>query len=140
MRRIRTLVAVGAVAALAAACNNGGGSDALDLTGSWELVRGSTPTGDIELLEDSPVTLDVTGGGAASGVSACNSYAGQVDVDGDAVSFGEIASTLMACPDPVMEVEAAYQSALRLVESGARTGSELVLTGPDVELAFTLVS
>lgn len=139
MRRMRTLIAVGAVAALAAACTNGG-SDGLDLTGSWVLVQGTTPAGDIELIEENPVTLDITAGGATSGVSACNSYAGQVDIDGDVVSFGEIASTLMACEEHIMEVEAAFQSALRSVESGSRSDSQLVLSGPDVELTFSLVS
>lgn len=148
MRALRTLLAIGAVAALAA-CSSGGSDDepleesptgagnpTLDMTGSWTLTSGSNADGDIALVADAPVTMDVTEDGTVSGTSACNQYNGDVTIEGTEVSFGPIASTMMACPDDVMAVETAYQAALGEVNSGALDGDTLTLSGNDVELVY----
>ncbi len=150
MRAIRTLLAAGAVVALAAACSGGSSSDgasdaasdvaALDLTGSWQLASGTTADGEIALVEAAPVTLDVAEDGTVSGRSACNQYSGSVTIDGSSVTFSPFASTMMACEESVMAVESAYLIAMGSVESGSRDGDALTLEGPDVELVFAATS
>jgi putative lipoprotein len=149
MRTLRTFLAIGAVAALAA-CSGGGtddetpleesptgaGNAALDITGSWTLTSGSNADGDITPVEGSPVTMDVTADGAVSGSSGCNTYNGDVTIDGTEVSFGPIASTMMACADDIMAVESAYQAALGDVNEGALENDTLTLSGNGSELVY----
>lgn len=142
MRTLRlpaAVVALCAAAALAACTNgggNGGGDETLDLTGNWALVSGTTSRGDIELTDADEVTLNVEEDGVANGRSACNTYATEVTVEGDSVTFAPLASTLMACEDRVMVIEASYHEALAAVEAGSRSGDTLTLTGADTELVF----
>lgn len=168
MRALRTLLAVSAVVVLAAACTSPGGTDDatgtaspaqtlsagdtdgatedttedstedVDLVGAWVLASATTADGALGLIPESPVSLDVTEDLQVSGQSACNRYAGAVEVAGPAVTFGPLASTLMACEEPVMAVEAAYLAALGAVEEGVRSADTLTLTGPDTELTFEL--
>jgi heat shock protein HslJ len=50
--------------------------------------------------------------GKVSGSSGCNSYSGSYEVNGDRIEFGLFASTMMACPEPQMELESGVLSAL----------------------------
>lgn len=159
MRVLRTLLAVSAVVVLAAACTSGGGGGestdtaspaqtlsagdgaevaALDLVGNWGLDSASVGGSDVALIAEAPVTLEVAEDLQVSGQSACNRYMGSVAVEGTSVTFGQLASTLMACEEAVMAVETAYLTALGAVDEGARSGDSLTLTGEGVELAFTL--
>lgn len=121
-----------------AAC--GGGEPAggpFDPTGAWELVSGESDGTPLPLVDGFRITLIVEGG-QAGGTAACNSYGGEIALDGSSFALGQIARTEMYCfPDEVMESEAAYLDALARVDSGARDGDALTLTGPGVELAFT---
>jgi heat shock protein HslJ len=65
--------------------------------------------------------------GGVSGSAGCNRYTGAFDASGDAIVFGPLATTLMACPPPASEVEAAYLAALRAVTAYAVTADRLVL-------------
>lgn len=137
MRIVRVLSAAALLTALAACSSGGGTADTVvDLTGSWTLTSGTTPDGEIALVADAPVTMDVTASTDVAGSSACNRYTGQVTVDGSSVSFGPLASTRMACPADIMAVEDAYLAALGAVDSATRDGDTLVLSGSGVELTF----
>jgi heat shock protein HslJ len=145
MRGLSRVLLAGAVVVVAAGCSaSDGGSGAapsddtaLDLTGSWQLVSASTASGEIPLVADAPVTLEVAADGTVSGRSACNRYSGTATIEGASLAFGPLAATRMACEGTVMTVESMYQQALATVDSGARTARDsLVLTGPDVELVF----
>ena len=76
--------------------------------------------------------------GQASGSSGCNHYGGAYTVQGSSLSFGPLASTAMACPEPIMTIESQYLQALAKVDgyTVSSDGKSLTLTGPDVELAF----
>ena len=54
-------------------------------------------------------------GGRVSGSDGCNRVSGSYEVNGDAILFGQMASTRMACPD-TSQIERAFHDAL----SGAR--------------------
>ncbi len=108
--RIVIAVAVAAVAIIAAvvwvtADSGDGGGASLAGTG-WILtdldsgsVTGTAPT--LDLTE-----TDV------SGTGGCNTFSGTYTTDGDTISFGPLASTMMACEPPIMEQEAVYFAAL----------------------------
>lgn len=94
--------------------------------GDVELVRVSAADLDgtnwrlLELKENEPVADDVEititfAGNQVSGRGGCNNYSGSFGLNDDnplLVTFGPIAATRMACPDPADSQEAAYFSAL----------------------------
>lgn len=128
------LVAVLLVATLSAC---GGDDPSASLAGTWQLTEGTGPDGEVELIDDHPITLEIAGE-EWSGTAACNSYGATADVDGDAVELTELFWTEMACPaDGVMASEAAYLAALQQVERIEVDDTELTLTGPGSELTFT---
>jgi hypothetical protein len=70
------------------------------------------------LDSESPVTLDLSEEGRAAGFDGCNRYFGEFRVEyGHQIVQGPMASTMMACPDPLMELEQAY---LRNLSEAAR--------------------
>ena len=80
----------------------------------WHLV--STGSGGTQ----TPVPAGVTAtlqidGTLAGGTGGCNRYMAQVTSSDTALSFGDIASTMMACPEPQMSFETAYLAALGTV-------------------------
>lgn len=50
-------------------------------------------------------SLVVAADGKVSGHAGCNGYFGSVIMDGEAMSFGNLGSTRMACPEPAMGQE-----------------------------------
>ena len=120
---------------LALACSSPAAED-IDVDGDWQLVAGSVNGEAIPLIEDSPVRLNITGT-QIGGTSGCNSYGGQLVLDGSGISIGDLTSTLMMCTPDVMAVEIPYTAALPEVDTVALDGDGLVLTGPGIELRFT---
>lgn len=80
------------------------------LAGSaWKLADlGGTP-----VLPDVDATMRFGEDGTVAGRGSCNRYSGPVDVSGDSISFGALASTRMACPGTVNRQEDAFFAALR---------------------------
>lgn len=78
---------------------------------TWKLI--SYAIGDTmrRLPADTEVTLTFQDG-AAGGRSACNRYHGAVTINDATLAFGGMVSTKMACPPPLMEIEATYLQAL----------------------------
>ncbi len=80
---------------------------------SWVLVSldGNVQVG--EAISGQPVTLAFTSDTEVGGSGGCNSFGGKYTATGSAISFSEIAATLMACTgEGIGEVEAAYFAAL----------------------------
>lgn len=95
---------------------------ALALEGTqWDLItlEGAEVTG------PGPATLDFSEG-QAGGISFCNHFSAPYELDGSALTFGEMISTLMLCPDAGPEAE--YTAALRAVASAAIENGQLVLS------------
>ena len=133
MRRV-TVVLAGLVLALAGC---GGEPVGTDVAGTWVLASGTGPDGAVEVPPDARVDLRFDDG-QVGGVAACNSYGGEVAIDGDTITVGALSQTEMACDEPRMAAESAYLAALGRVATVARDGDTLTLTGPDVELVFEL--
>lgn len=75
---------------------------------SWELVEidGAAPTA------DPPPTLTFEDDGTVTGSGGCNAFSGSATIDGTSLSIGPLASTQMACPDPVGQEEQAFLLAM----------------------------
>jgi heat shock protein HslJ len=72
-------------------------------------------------------TLQFSDSAAAGGVLACNRFTASYTQDGAYLKFGEVASTRMACPQPVMEQEARFSAVLEATRGVRRDGNALLL-------------
>jgi heat shock protein HslJ len=123
-------------------CASGGGDGESSPAGSlggvtW--VLDSASMGSLVETVPSDARVDLRfDGERANGRAACNSYGGPYAVDGEKLSFGSFAVTLMACEPPLMDLESAYLTALGSVDGYqvAAGGRGLVLTGGNVALTF----
>jgi len=110
-----------------AACSFFGSSQALT-DSLWMLseLNGQAP------LPDTAITAEFGDDGKVSGSSGCNSYTTTYSVSGKKISFGEqVALTMMACPNPVMEQERAYMEALSAAATFEVVEDELTLYDAD---------
>ena len=111
--------------------SDGGGGDigpaALDGT-DWSLVRWRE-TG----LDPADFTITASfADGSISGTSTVNTYGGSYTTGGvNDFSVGDLASTMMAGPEPDMEAEAAYVGLLEDAASFHVTDTTLTLFGSD---------
>ncbi|MEM1403430.1 MAG: META domain-containing protein [Pseudomonadota bacterium] len=65
--------------------------------------------------------------GRASGFSGCNRFTGAYEAEGEMLSIGPLATTMMACPDSQMNLERKFQTALSAVKSYRIIGQHLEL-------------
>jgi len=65
-----------------------------------------------EALDDVEATLSFPEAGQVQGNGSCNRFTGTVTISGDSISFGPLAVTKMACPEPVMAQEDLFLKAL----------------------------
>ncbi len=89
-----------------------GGESASLLGGAeWYLaeIEGGLPEGTVPSLLFLPE-------GRVAGSGGCNRVAGSFELTGEGLSFGPMASTMMACPDPVMDAERRFLDTLSAVD------------------------
>ena len=111
-RVVKTLPCAAVIAFSLAACSLV--EDVTDLMAerlygrTWiaEEVAGQPVTGGIE------PSLVVESDGKVSGHAGCNGYFGSVIIDGEAMSFGNLGATRMACAEPAMSQEGRLLRAL----------------------------
>jgi heat shock protein HslJ len=108
-------------------------------TGTWRLTEGRGPDGDVPLIKGYRITLEISEGNVV-GRSACNTYGGRMDTNGDSVSLHGLGGTEMGCARPVMDSEETYLNTLLVADTIEREDDTLILTGPDAELVFELVT
>lgn len=147
MKRILSLVAAaGLVAAGVAGCSGSGSGSASgegdtatqeSVVGTWNLVDGKGPEGEVKPLAEIPVELVVQEDGTFSGTSGCNNIMGTMTVTDGAIDMGAIGQTMMMCEEDVMAFEFAYTQALDDVTAGTATADKLTLLGADTELNYT---
>jgi heat shock protein HslJ len=112
-----------------------------ELTGvTWTLDRASMMTLGRDVPNDAHVDITFDGS-QAHGSSGCNTYGGgyRADAGSGGLTFGDLASTAMACADRrVMDLEGSYLAALRDVRGYQVTGDQqgLQLTGGKAVLTF----
>ena len=90
---------------------------------AWRLVEiGGAPA-----IEGADATLEFPEQGRAAGRATCNRFFGSVTVSGDAIRFGQMGWTRMACAEPLASQEAKYLKALEAAERFAIDGDALVI-------------
>jgi heat shock protein HslJ len=111
------------------------------LAGSqWNLESFDPIGSETPVVEGSTVTLEFGAGGQAGGSGGCNRYTAGYQVDGDKLSFGQIASTLMACTDEgVMDQEQRYFRALQNAGEFNQDGDRLTILYDDGQGALIFV-
>ena len=93
----------------------------------WMLDSIRNADGDMKSVHpDAPVTMTFEAG-RVSGSAGCNRYFTSYQVDGEKITFGEVAMTRMLCPDPVMAQEQDFVKALAAVVQFAVKEGELTL-------------
>jgi heat shock protein HslJ len=106
----------------AAGCGGDDEAEGPPLEGTeWTLVSG------VDAPDDAVPTLTLEED-LAAGFSGCNTYRGPYELDGDSITLGPFAATLMGCPDPQAATESAYLPALEGVDAWSVEGGELVLS------------
>ena len=117
-----------------AACAGAGGTTGDPLNGtSWRL----TTLSGASLIPGTEITANFEDGEVHG--SACNSYGGKYQVNGDKLTMTDVFMTEMACLEPqgIMEQELAFFSLLTSAQSFNLTGGRLVILGAGgEELAF----
>lgn len=146
-RMLSFIAAAGLVAAGAAGCSGSGSSGGEgnaatqeSVVGTWTLVDGKGPEGEVKPLADTPVELVVQEDGTFSGSSGCNNIMGTMTVTDGAIEMGAIGQTMMMCEEDVMTFEFAYTQALDDVTAGTATADKLTLRGADSELNYMKAS
>jgi heat shock protein HslJ len=104
------------------------------LTGTtWQvtsLVSTQTITTSVALEQSKP-TLTIADDGAVSGSTGCNRITGHATVSESSIEFGPLATTRMACPPEVTEVEQAVLRVLKGTVQTTRDADQLKLSGAD---------
>ena len=68
------------------------------------------------VLDNVQATLTLPEPGRVAGRGSCNRFFGPVEINGDAIKMGPLASSRMACPEAVMNQETKYLEALQAAE------------------------
>lgn len=89
---------------------------------------------------DTTVTLQFGADGTASGTDGCNQYSTTFTQDGASLTINQpMASTMMACPEPIMNQAAAYSAMLAKVTGFTASERQLVLFARN-DIVATFVS
>lgn len=106
-------------------------------SGTWNLLFGAGPEGQVEVVPGYPITLTFDGDGSFGGTAACNGYGGGYEIDGSQILLGRLGWDEAGCEPDVQAAEAAFLAALLDVANINLIGSELALGGPSTELIFS---
>jgi putative lipoprotein len=103
---------------------------------TWTLSElGGTP-----VAEGVTTTFLVSADGRASGNGGCNSYGGDVVLDGHKMLIENLFSTMMACEEPAMDQEAAFLAAVEGTRAYHVSGDTLFLLDDAGNKLATLTS
>lgn len=106
----------------------------------WRLVQvagSGVPFIDVPPGVDATLRIDGT---QAGGQGGCNSWFGTVKLDGDAIAFSDVGSTMMACEEPAMSFEGQYLGALPSIARWAIVDGALELMDTDGATLLVLAS
>jgi heat shock protein HslJ len=107
--------------------------------GVWKLQSGTGPLGEVPLVEGWDISIKMAKG-RAEGRAACNAYGGRVTISGSSIKARRFFINQMGCSPVVSRSEQPYMAALLEVDTIARNGETLTLSGPEVELIFREVA
>ncbi len=112
-----------------------------EITGTtWQLLWLVNDAGEIvDAITGVPALISFENG-EVSGTTGCNSFSGSAEITGNAITFGPLVTTLMACPDAVMVQETAFLSALSRVATFTIEEGVLTLLDADGEAVMAFSS
>lgn len=125
-----------AVAACMLALPASAGAASSSPRGSW-LAEDINGGGVIDRLQ---TTLTLGADGKVTGTGGCNRYMGMATVKGDAITFGPMAGTRMACTPAVMDQENKFHAALETVRSWRVAQGKLFLRDESGNVVLRLVT
>lgn len=64
------------------------------------------------VIDNLQTTLEIAPDGTVTGKGGCNGFGGEATIDGDKITFGQLVSTQMACPEAIMDQEMKFHDAL----------------------------
>jgi len=105
--------------------------------GTWTLTSYGPEGATTPVVPDSQASIAFKDDGTVTGSSGCNGFGGEYQVDGDQITFNSLASTLMACADPLMTQEATVFKVLDGSVSYKIDGDMLTITKDGTALVFT---
>jgi heat shock protein HslJ len=112
-------------------------SDLSDVEGSWELQSFDLNDGSVlEVPDGQTFTLNFDADGNVHAQVDCNVCNGSFQTDGDSISLGLLACTLVACSPASLDHQ--FQTALSSATSFVRTGSELSIRYAGGTMRFRL--
>jgi putative lipoprotein len=117
---------------LVSACSAKDSSESL--LGAWKLVSYGAAGSPTPVVADAEAGLTFNEDGTVTGNSGCNGFGGDYTVEGDQVTFGQVASTLMACDDARMAQEDAVHKVLTETATYQIAGDTLTITNNDMVL------
>jgi len=97
----------------------------------WQLSSYSDGNAVVSGTDIRTITLKFDNKGDIVGFSGVNTYFGGCNLDGNAISVGPLASTKMAGPPTLMELETVYLNLLGSVTGASISGDSLSLTDKD---------
>lgn len=126
---MRLYVAAIAVLPLAVGCVGSGGKSIDDIRNKeWRAVE---INGSPVVSTPRPASMLLAEQGQASGSGSCNRWFAPYQLEGEAVSFGQIGSTRILCEGPVGAQERVYFDILKSVDRySLGTGGTLTLATP----------
>lgn len=114
------------------ATSNGPGDEPLENT-YWKLETvGDREAVAIDEAREAHLVLHAEDNRLA-GSTGCNRMMGQYELEGDRLSFAQVATTMMACPGEVMTLERAFLDALGSVDTWQVDGKALTLVDAEGE-------
>ena len=107
---------------------------------SWLLLKYLSPTGTSFTVPSAVTPIATFQGGQFTGTtSGCNTANGPYTQDGTSIAIGPVASTKLACQEPMATVEAAYLQAISVVDTAVGNADRLMLRKADGFTALEFV-
>jgi heat shock protein HslJ len=110
------------------------------LVGSWKLIAYGSVDSPAPAVPDVEAILTFGAEGILAGSTGCNQIGGDYTVEGDQIVFGQIVSTLIACPDLQMAQEEAMYQVLMDTASFKIEGDMLTITKDSKILVFEAIT
>lgn len=110
------------------------------LIGSWRLTAYGPVDSTTPAVPDVDAILIFGEDGTLAGSTGCNELGGDYVIEGDQITFGQIVSTLILCPDLQMAQEETMFQVLRETASFNIEGDTLTITNNDTVLVFEAIA
>ncbi len=123
---------LGIASSILMACS---GNASAPIAGNWKLISYGSSTAPTPVDPNAEASLTFRSDGKLNGNVGCNSFNGDYKVYGSTITFGPIASTMMACADPFMQQEGVVFNVFTNSATFKVDGNMLTVTSADGESA-----